>query len=411
MGRLPNELRIFMRVSVASTAATWLIVLIFVLKGWAVDKVWPLFQGTIFWDFYDYFARFRLLHTTQFFSFDGFPFTYLAPGVPLYRFFYAFGLFASSVVFLAIAAGCIFFAGFRFSRAAMARSIDRTQFNNFLFVTLVFSYPLLLCLHRGNLELIVVIGLASGAWAYWTGRTWAAAILWGVFGSVKLYPLILLALFLSARQYKQMLAAIGAAIATTFLSLLYIGPNLTYAAHGIWGSLPRFTTRATLSYDSTVIGFDHSIFALLKVIAGSDNPNFKALLSWYIPAFVVLGTGLYFLRIRKLPPANQLLALIVCSVLLPPTSYDYSLLNLYIPFAVISLIAMENAGPTKAHLTKFFVLFALLFTPTNFISLHGYTVGGQIKCLLLVVLLYYSLTRPIESERAADFGGLRRGLL
>jgi hypothetical protein len=39
-----------------------------------------------------------------------------------------------------------------------------------------------------------------------------------------------------------------------------------------------------------------------------------------------------------------------------------------------------------------------LFTPTNFGYLHDYVIGAQIKCVLLIGLLVYSLRHSYTSE-------------
>lgn len=228
-----------MRISIGSTLATWLLVFVVAARGGDTRKVWPLFMGQKLGDFYCYLSRFQLIHTEHFFEAHGFPFTYMAPGVPLYGFFYAFGPLGF-LVYLGIAIAIIIVAGSHLSGAMIRNGFDRIEVDNFLLLTVLFSYPLLFCLHQGNLELIVAGGIACGTWAYLTGRTWTAAILWGVFGSVKLYPLILLAMFLSARQYKQLALAIFAGAFASLTSLMYIGPTLAYAIHGIGGSLQRF---------------------------------------------------------------------------------------------------------------------------------------------------------------------------
>jgi len=47
--------------------------------------------------------------------------------------------------------------------------------------------------------------------------------------------------------------------------------------------------------------------------------------------------NLYFWRIRTLPRTNQILALTVASIMLPPVSGDYTLIHLYIPWGALVL--------------------------------------------------------------------------
>jgi hypothetical protein len=263
-----------------------------------------------------------------------------------------------------------------------------------LFIVFLTSYPLAFCFQRSNLEFVVASGIALGTWAYWRERTWTAAILWGVFGSVKLYPLLVLALFLSFRQYRQFFAAIFTAAGFSIMALLYIGPDFHTALTGIVGSLPKFVSLYTLAYDPW-IGFDHSIFALLKVVF---HPSLAALPKLLHVYFIVLGAtmlALYLVHIRKLPAANQLLILSICSILLPPTSWDYSLLQLYAPFFVLVFLSID-AKERIAGLSVALVLLALLFTPTNFLYSAGDGRGGQIKCVLLIMLLVVSLMHKFQ---------------
>ncbi len=143
-------------------------------------------------------------------------------------------------------------------------------------------------------------------------------------------------------------------------------------------------------------GFDHSLFSLIKVLSHGLHPNLQLLLSWYIPTFAMLGLGLYFFRIRKLPPVNQLLALTICFLLMPPISGDYTLLNLYAPFGALVLIATQNRSP-KPHSP--FPSSCLRFCSHRQTSvICTLFIGAQIKCLLLIGLLVYSLKHSYTPE-------------
>ena len=53
----------------------------------------------------------------------------------------------------------------------------------------------------------------------------------------------------------------------------------------------------------------------------------------------VSGVILWFWRIRKPPILNQVTALSVASVLLPPLSHDYTLMHLYAPWVMLVMLA------------------------------------------------------------------------
>jgi hypothetical protein len=374
--------------------AAWLLAFVAGRVGLKYPYDWPMMPVDAFHDYWDYFERFKLLHSTAFFTSSGYPFTYMAPGVVLYRSLYIFGETGGLLVFLIVIIVALSFAFMRIRREMLLRGFRKELAEGLPLLLIAASYPLIFCIQRGNLEILIAIGLAFGTWAYWKERTWSAAIVWGVFGSVKLYPLLLLAIFLSVRQYRQFLVSLLAAATSTLLSLFYIGPNLRSAYAGISESLSHFLNLYALQFDYW-IGFDHSLFALLKL--NIHNVALMPLLHGYMVTLAVVMLMLYFVRIRKLPVANQLMILTVASIVLPPTSWDYTLLQLYAPFVILVFVAIDTQEKI-AGLAPSLVMLALLFTPTNFFFYSGHGASGQIKCLLLLGLMTIALVYPFSSE-------------
>jgi hypothetical protein len=399
--QLPRALRIFCAVVVASTATTWGIVALSIRKHLSYPYTWPFFiRADTMHDYWDYFERFKLLHHAEFFSAPGYPFTYMAPGAVLYQAFYSMGLKGGELAYFLVAlvsllAGCALLL-----RSMLARGLSRISSGGFLLLLVLTSYPIIFCIDRGNLEIVIAIGVSLGMWAYCKDRTWLAAVLWGVSGSVKLYPLILLAMFFSRAQVRQFLAGLASAVCATLLSLLYLGPDLHTAAQGIFVGLGAFFKMYTLQFEPW-IGFDHSLFALLKIVTLAPVSHLAALWHNYFVVCAVSVIALYIWRIRKLPVVNRLLFLTICSILLPPTSWDYTLVQLYAPFAALIFVAIDAGDSVVAGLVPAFVVFALLFTPTNFLFLGGAGLSAQIKCLLLITLLVLSVRYPLPGSAAA----------
>jgi Glycosyltransferase family 87 len=394
---LPPELRLFCNVTLWATAATWLIVFVASKIGLPYPYNWFMVPVDVLHDYWGYFERFRLLHTTTFFTAPGHPFTYLAPTVPLYKFLYIFGEQGGFLVYMILIIVALSFAFMRIRSEMLLRGFHKELAEGLPLLILVASYPLIFCIQRGNLEILIAIGLAFGTWAYWKGWTWTAAIVWGVFGSVKLYPLLLLVVFFSFRQYRQFFVSLLAAATTTLLSLLYIGPDLRTASAGISGSLDAFLNIYSLGIDYW-IGFDHSLFALLKL--NIHNLALPSLLRGYMLILAIVMSTLYFVRIHKLPVANQLLILTVASILLPPTSFDYTLLHLYAPFLILVFVTIDSSQRISG-LFPVFALLGLIFTPTNFFFYSGHGASGQIKCVLLLGLMTMALIYPFSFESAS----------
>ena len=408
---LPRELWLFLWVVLAVTALAWGLAIVARVRHWGFPYDWPIFPwGNSFFDYLTFFDRFDDLHTAAFFKGDDRQFSYFAPGVPLYQFFYVFRRkqwkfqrLPGFVVFLAtILAGVAW--GFRRMRLAMIRAgLPAWTVTGFMVVSLVTSYPLLFSFERGNLETVIAIFITLGVWAFYTGRLTLAAVLWGMFGSVKLYPLLLVALFLSRREYRAFALTLVTAAVTTLASLWYIGPTIRQAQAGIQLGTNGFLQSSTFAVTKALC-WDHSIFAGVKLVSIRWNADYAHLLSPFLLTAGAIMLVLYFVRIRTLPIANQVLILSLCEVLLPPSSFDYTLLQLYGAWGVLVWVAMDAArtGRRVRSLGANFVLLALVFTPSNFVAWRGFSYNGQFKCAVLVALLVLSIAVPLRAEPAAN---------
>ena len=405
---LPRELRWFVGVALALTALAWITAAISALVGKGYPYTWPLApRGTTFYDYWIYFELFHKLHTQEFFSRSVFPFTYSAPGAVVYRLLYLFGLRGGAAVYLglviaSVVGGCVWLR-----RTLVRAGLQPGAASRFLLISAVTSYPILFGAERGNLELLLAVGLAVGLAAYCRGWLYAAAVLWGVFGSVKLYPLLLLALFLSHRHYRALLVSCATAGVTTFLSLWYVGPSIRAAQAGIQHGTHVFISMCALTYAS--FSWDHSLYTIPKLVLYPLGVNRHYLLLAY--ALVAGGTmlALYVVRLRHLPMVNQIVIFSVSTVLLPPTSFDYTLVQLYGAWAVLAWVAIRAAaqGERVRGLTAAMILLAILFTPLNLVGL-GVSYGGPAKSVVLLGLLILatctSLTRTAGGDGVADTG-------
>jgi hypothetical protein len=257
------------------------------------------------------------------------------------------------------------------------------------------AYPIVFCLQRGNLEIILAIGMATGMWAYWRGHHIAAALIWGVFGSAKIYPLALLGLFLAGRRYRYIAAGLVTAVLTTLASLAYMGPTIPLALAGTRSGLHAFFGLYALRYDWVSIGYDHSLFSLIKRCLHPGEHQLVLLLRFYTPLMAGMVPALYFLRVRRLSMPNQLLFLTVVSILVPPTSGDYTLLQLYVPLVVLMLFALDGR---MAAVAPVFVVLALVLTPLNLLFHAGASLQGQIRSVLLCVLLWLTVRGDFVRE-------------
>jgi hypothetical protein len=151
------------------------------------------------------------------------------------------------------------------------------------------------------------------------------------------------------------------------------------------------------------LGYDHSSFGLIKLVTLPWHPDLTPLLRPYTWLVAIICVALYFGRIWRLPLANQILVLSVLAVSIPPVSYDYTLLELYGSLAILCVIALSVSDERQLALVPYFMLYALILTPENYIIIHGIVFGAQFRALCLLALLILALRKPLPVESGLPF--------
>jgi hypothetical protein len=262
--------------------------------------------------------------------------------------------------------------------------------------------------------LFVALGVAS----YWNKRWYLAATFFGFAISFKIFPFVFLGLLLSSRKYRAVAWGIVIYAFTTVTSTWFMGPTYRTASAGIAKGLEFYRAQYMLQVLPDQIGFDHSIFAIVKELTFVSHNKYWQIQALYHPlaqelyyrpwligymaVAAAIGLILYFWRIRTLPRANQILALTLASILLPPVSADYTLVHLYIPWGVLVLISISLKDAQKVRgLVLSFVCMAFLMAPESFAVIHGIRIAGQLKAIVLLILFIVSITYPFE-DPASD---------
>ena len=355
-------------------------------------------------DFVGYWTNFEYFRRPGFFT-NGPPFLYPAPLAIAYWAFYAvphhqLRLFLGFILASFLVAGCLL------GRALVCRGVGPVQTTCLIGLSLAFAYPVWFEFKQGNIEICVWAVVALGMWALFRQRTYTAAACLGVAGAMKFFPLVYLGLLLAKRRYRETLFALGVAAITTVASVWSIGPNFVATWRQIDSGLDEFRSIYMLHLRLDEIGFDHSLFGLYKRLSPQlpPMPVLSHILTLYLVAATATGIALYLFRIRKLPFVNQVLCLSIASILLPPVSYDYTLMHLYIPWALLALYAQNEQvhRVSTPGLAAVFVCLAILVSPeTEFIH-HETVFGGQIKAVVLMVLMGIGLRYPFKDEAAAS---------
>ncbi|HXB62855.1 MAG TPA: glycosyltransferase family 87 protein [Acidobacteriaceae bacterium] len=381
----------FLILCIAVTAFSWAFAHVYYQRTQFEDaSLWLHDTEDTFGDFSCYSDLFTSFHTNDFFFGPDDRFAYPAPAAVVYFWLYSMGphqlyIFLGGIITAALAAAGLFL------RSLIRRGIAAWQATLFVAGVTLSSWPLLFLFERANLEFIVWLVAALGLWALLRNHPFLAAILFGLTGSFKIYPLVLLALLFQPRYrwpFLTGMAAFGLSLLTAFW---FVGPSIPTAFHGTINGILGFVSNYAATAHSE-LRFDHSFLATIKQFASNPPWNyqdFTTLSHIYVPVVAAGATLLFLLRVNKLPLINRILFMAICMVALPPVSYDYTLVHLYIPFALIVLAAVHasQSGANMPGFKRALACFGVLFTPQLFLFHNDFALNGVLKSLAMIGLL------------------------
>ena len=299
-----------------------------------------------FGDLTVYEVKFPHFHSLAFFS-TGFPFTYPAPVALVYYTIYHLSPVHPARGYVALCAAVFLIPAVFFALALRRRGLRPSAAVGFVLLLLLTSWPALLVIDRGNMEVAVFMVVLAGMSAFASGKSYWAAVFFGIAASMKLFPFVFLALFISRRQYKALFAGAASFFAVSIASLALLGPSLRQAYQGIANGLLFFRVNYMYRWYASENGVDHSAFGLVKglrilVLNVPSNHVFSRSLSLYLVLSALTGITLYVFVIRFLPIINQILILTIASIFLTPFSGDGTLLHLYCPFAMLVFVSLRG---------------------------------------------------------------------
>ncbi len=375
--------------------------------GWGYYYYWPIGRHPHFPDIIFFVERFKHLHTPEFFSNDPrvtryeAPFMYPAAAAFLYAFFYAFPHAVNTYLHFIVL--CVVSLGALFAYALVTRGIQPILAIVLVTACTIFSYPFWFAYGTANVEFCIFLLLLGGVAAFSTRHKNVAAFLFGLAAGMKIFPFVFVALFLARKQYKQIVLAGVVALLSNVAGLWMVCPSIAYSYKQINAGLDVNRQVYMLQVLRLETSFDHSIFGLLKRLAAAHG-------IWHMPPKVLTGymafvasTGLvlYFAQIRKLPVLNQITCLYVIAILFPPTSHDYTLIHLYVPWALLVLYIIDSrrVGIPTPNMMPGFLCLAVAFASENELVFHRMGFSAQVKCVALMAFLVISLTQRWDWPR------------
>jgi hypothetical protein len=388
--KLPSPLNALLYLFAAIAAILWLLPLVS-----SHSVLFP--AGPNYEDIIVYKGRFTVYHSAKFFTSKTFSgFAYPPGAAPIYEAFYRTSDALLTYLIVAYTTAVI-------ALIAAYRYLHRNRIGNLFPLFLLFSFPLIFLIQRANIELILWIIVALGILAYRRGLGLIAAVLFGLAAAVKLYPIFLLGLFLKRRQD---LPAFAVGCLTAVVALIaataYAGPTFVFAAHGFINGVGNFQGHYVDTVSRVEVAFDHSLFSPIKYWAYSHHTTPAP---WTQLYYLTAGTFalLLFLRVRTMPTLNNIVFLTTAMVSLPPVSFNYTLVHLYLP--MLLLLAALTAARTNPTAALTLALILSLMLPLIALSIiHPIPAGPIQSFTLLAILILCAITpwpEPAAHERSS----------
>ena len=269
-----------------------------------------------------------------------------------------------------------------------------------MIILIIFSFPFLFTIDRGNIEVFVLIFSSTSLYFFKKEKYYTASIFLSFSAGLKLYPFVFLLLFLKRKQYKAILLSILLFLLLSALVLLTLkggfSNNLTVfgdsikevSASGFYtDGIPNSLSLMSLIKMASIILYKvkHAVpinYEYFKAFVHQISSTYSLCVLLYIS---IIAASIYFLENRLWAQIMQLtLLILVC----PTVSYDYKLINLFIPLAFFLNNQMKERGLFDRI---YLVLFALLLIPKNYYmykaSILHFSAGTQDLYFSLAVVL------------------------
>jgi hypothetical protein len=332
----------------------------------------------------------------------GFPFAYPAPVAFFYKILYLFP--HPAYAYLLLSTSAVITSAWMFARELQRRGVRRAVALSLMATALLCSWPLMVCFWVGNMEIVIGFLVSIALYLFLTDRGWAAAVLFGLATGAKLFPFVFIGLFIARKQFGRAALVLLVAVVFNLLGLWALTGSVLTSWHGIARGAEHVRTSDILRFNALAPGVEHSLFGLGKAFIHIASPAYpsvarmSSLLRGYMVVVATIGILLYFLRIRLLPVLNRILCLCVASILFTPLSVDYTLMHLYVPWAMMVLLALSaaRAGRHVPGMNAVFTCLLLLLAPLCELAFHGILFGSLLKSLLLVALLFVALRYPMQ---------------
>lgn len=266
---------------------------------------------------------------------------------------------------------------------------NRPLTNLGIMVLTFLTYPFLFTVDRGNFEGLVFIFLSLFVFFFTRKRYTTSGIFLAFAIALKVFPAVLLLLFIPEKKYKACLISI---LTTIIISLI----SLAFFYGGFWNNLLFTISVPQLSalygpkdfYSSNNFLYRSvSLLTLLKLVFIKTGIIYQHNMANFIPIYtksvivLFIPMAFYVVFIEEVL-WKKVAILIISMVTFPQLSTDYRLIHLFFP-----LFLFVNSEEHSKLDWLYLILFALLLVPKNFYYIPDIISDGGVNDISISVPL------------------------
>jgi hypothetical protein len=301
------------------------------------------------------------------------------------------------------------------------RTKDRYENVQNLIIFTFILYPSQMIFDRGNIESIVFLFTWLFVWFLSKNKNSLASSFLALAAGMKLFPAIFGVILLQKKEYKAAAVSAVTFLIVTGISLMTFEGSISATIYSMLDAIKEYnvtttTNKMTITHNSSL----SALFYVLYYAVQTHFPNqiqFMNFLSYLRDhayswiSIVMIGWSVISILLKpsmKLWESMTLLTLL--TLLLPHSSYDYRLIYLLIPFALLANDETENGNWGML----FTVLFILLFIPKGmFLLRRDINIGSFLNpvlmtfgifCLLWKNSLFTSLSSVLSRNQKLNSG-------
>lgn len=243
------------------------------------------------------------------------------------------------------------------------------------------SLPLVSNFWYGQFQLVLLLIVVVGWWAYRSGNTYIAAALWGLTVSLKLFTWPLMFLFIAERQWRAVLVGITVTLVGFTLPVFVGGIDLYLAFYE--NGFPIIKSFVdTVGFNYSLNGLVLQLNEFFKIESGAASLILSVVRYLISPAILLIFTHKAFGRLHSRAAKDLFIALLIfLSVLLSPVAWPHYLIFLVIPFAVCWTYSNKDFSTA-------FIMFIVWLGSSSYLLILSLKIAlhlGKIEGLLLML--------------------------